>query len=56
MKVAKNPTRALELDVDLSNAAATRNPKAKAANAFSVIKSLHQGKGLFFGKKHYNLL
>ena len=56
MKVTKNPTRALQLDVDLSNAAATRNPKAIAATAFSVIESLHQGKGLYFGKIHYNLL
>ena len=36
IKVANNPTRALEFAVDQSTAAATRNPKAIAATAPSV--------------------
>ena len=45
IKLTKNPTRPLEFGADLPTAAATRNFKAIAAAAFSVISSFTKEKG-----------
>ena len=51
-KIVNNPTRALEIGTNLATAALTKNPKAIAAQAPSVIKFLHHGNGLYVGKLH----
>ena len=50
IKVANKPTRALEFAADLSITDATKNQNAIAANAPSVVKFLHQRKGLLLRK------
>ena len=55
-KVANNPTGALDLAADLSTAAATRNPKAKAENALSVLMFIHQLIGSFWEKHNKNMI
>ena len=51
-KIVNNPTRALEIGTNLATAALTKNPKAIAAQAPSVIKFIHHGEGLYVGKIH----
>ena len=51
-KIVNNPTRALEIGTNLATAALTKNPKAIATQAPSVIKFIHHGKGLYVGKIH----
>ena len=49
-KIVNNPTRALEIGTNLATAALTKNPKAIASQAPSVIKFIHHGNGLYVGK------
>ena len=51
-KIVNNPTRALEIGTNLATAALTKNPKAIAAQAPSVLKFIHHGNGLYVGKIH----
>ena len=51
-KIVNNPTRALEIGTNLTTAALTKNPKALASQAPSVLKFIHHGNGLYVGKIH----
>ena len=51
-KIVNNPGRALEIGTNLATAALTKNPKAIAAQAPSVLKFIHHGNGLYVGKIH----
>ena len=51
-KIINNPSRAFEIGTNLATAALTKNPKAIAAQAPSVLKFIHHGNGLYVGKIH----
>ena len=51
-KTLNNPGRALELAANIGTAAASKNPRMIAATAPDIIKSVHQGKGLYLGELH----
>ena len=51
IKVAENPTGALELAAGLTISAAIRNPKVSAATPFFVSKIIQQVQRLFFGNR-----
>ena len=51
-KIINNPSRALEIGTNLATAALTKNPKAIASQAPSVLKFIHHGNGLYVGKIH----
>ena len=51
-KILNNPGRALELAANIGTAAASKIPRMIAATAPDIIKFVHQGKGLYFGKIH----
>ena len=51
-KILNNPGRALEIAANIGTAAASKNPRMIAATAPDIIKFVHQGKGLYFGKIH----
>ena len=49
-KILNNRGREPELAANIGTAAASKNPRMIAATAPDIIKFVHQGKGLSFGK------